>query len=73
MRPKVSVSLIKMQFLFKQEKIYASKSFWKIYPLNALTMEREENNESSILVWTSVPHVLNISADDFCFEWRFKG
>ena len=36
MRPKVSVSLIKKQFLFIQEKFYASKSFGKIYPLKQL-------------------------------------
>ena len=36
MWPKVSVSLIKKQFLFIQEKIHVSKSFWKIYkPLDS--------------------------------------
>ena len=34
MWPKVSVTLIKKQFLFLQEIFHASNSFWKIYPLN---------------------------------------
>ena len=33
MLPKVYVSLTKKQFLFIQENVHASKSFWKIYPL----------------------------------------
>ena len=33
MWPKVSVSLIKKHLMLIQEKLHASKSFWKIYPL----------------------------------------
>ena len=36
MWPKVSVFLTKKRFLFTQENLHASKSFWKIYPLNVL-------------------------------------
>ena len=35
MGPKVSVSLTKKHYLFIQENVHASKSFWEIYPLKS--------------------------------------
>ena len=48
MRPKVSVSLTKKQFLFIQENFHASKSFWKIYPLKKTRSNKQDELHTDI-------------------------
>ena len=47
MWPKVSASLTKKRFLFLQENVHASKSFWKIYPLKPILTLPETKQASS--------------------------